>query len=354
MRLFFCKLCKSPKSVLSSTVFLMSLPLFFSHPAIAEQQTADKEKIAAQYQALLKQHNIDMSDLGAEGKVDEKAESKNKPKKNAMELQYEEMLKKEGLKAEDFGRKAATEDSRIFTLSQQSRKQLMQEMIWVEGGSFTMGSEAPEATKREKPAHKVTLDGFFIGRTELTQDLFEEVMRWNTSYFQCGQCAINNISWSNIQLFIERLNKITGKTFRLPTEAEWEYAAKGGNKSKNFRFSGSNNIEDVAWFAGNAERKSRPVAQKQPNELGLYDMTGNLWEFVHDDMYPGVYTKEERVNPVYVKTDDPKEKSMKVIRGGGYEFSAAESLVFKRDGATNNVRMPDIGFRLVLTSKQGS
>lgn len=288
---------------------------------MAEVQSTNKEKIAADYQALLEKYNFDMSDIGAEGKNSE--------------------LKRQ---------KITADNSRKFTLSDTRVKQLMQDMIWVEGGSFTMGSEAPEATNREKPAHKVTLDGFFIGKTEVTQALFEELMGWNVSYFPCEQCAINNVSWSNIQLFIQRLNKVTGKTFRLPTEAEWEYAAKGGNKSKNFRFSGSNNIEDVAWYEGNGENKSRPVALKKPNELGIYDMTGNLWEFVHDDMYRSIYTKEERVNPVYIKTDNPKKKSMKVIRGGGYEFSADESLVFKRDGATNNVRMPDIGFRLALTS----
>jgi len=309
MCLFRFKFCNNP---LFYTAFLISIFISFNHNAIAQQQSATKEKLEAQYQALLKQQDLN---------------------------------------AEDFDRKPETEDNRTFTLSEQSKKKLLQDMIWVKGGSFTMGSMAPEATNREKPAHKVTLDGFYIGKTELVQSLFEELMGWNVSYFPCTQCAVNNVSWSNIQLFIERLNKATGKKFRLPTEAEWEYAAKGGNKSKGFRFSGSNNIEDVAWFAGNGERKSHPVALKKPNELGLYDMTGNLWEFVHDDMSRSTYTKEKRVNPVYVKSDNPKQKSMKVIRGGGYEFSAEESLMFKRDGATNNVRMPDIGFRLALTSK---
>jgi formylglycine-generating enzyme required for sulfatase activity len=279
-----------------------------------------------------------------------KTESETKTAKK-IESQYQDILKQQGLNAEDFGRKKQATDNRVFTLSEQSQKKLFENMIWVNVGSFTMGSNAPEATNREKPPHKVTLDGFFIGRTEVTQALFEELMGWNTSYFQCPQCAVNNVSWSNIQLFIERLNKVTGKLFRLPTEAEWEYAAKGGNKSKNYKFSGSNDIADVAWFAENANKKSHPVATKKPNELGLYDMTGNLWEFVQDDMSRHIYTKDERKNPLYVKSSDPKQKSMKVIRGGGYEFSATESLVFKRDGATSNVRMPDIGFRLALTAK---
>jgi len=293
-------------------VVLISLCLPFSHHAAAQQQSETSAKIEAQYEALLKQ---------------------------------------QGLNAEDFSRKPKSKDKRVFTLSEQSQKLLMLEMIWVESGSFTMGSEAPEARNREKPAHKVTLDGFYIGKTEVTQALFEELMGWNVSYFPCPQCAINNVSWSNIQLFIERLNKVTGKKFRLPTEAEWEYAAKGGNKSKDYRFSGSNNIEDVAWYAGNGERKSHPVAQKKPNELGLYDMTGNLWEFVQDDLSRAAYSHTSERNPLYLRTDNVKQKSMKVIRGSGYEFAANESQVFKRDGATNNVRMPDIGFRLVLSEQ---
>ncbi|MEW6997002.1 formylglycine-generating enzyme family protein [Colwelliaceae bacterium BS250] len=333
---------------------------------LAEQQSETEATVAAKYQELLKQYDMDMPDPEAvqksemksdpfpEVQVDTELKPHIDPKKDSAALHYAEVLKQQGLDPDDFGKKPDAENDRVYALSDKSQKQLLDDMIWVEGGSFTMGSEAPEATNREKPAHKVTLDGFYIGKTELTQALFEELMGWNVSYFECGQCAMNNVSWSNIQLFIERLNKVTGKEFRLPTEAEWEYAAKGGIKSKNFRFSGSNNIEDVAWYAGNGQRKSHPVAQKQANELGLYDMTGNLWEFVHDDMVRSIYTKEERVNPVYLRSNDPKQKTMKVIRGGGYEFSANESLMFKRDGATNNVRMPDIGFRLALTSKEAS
>ncbi|MEH6910774.1 MAG: SUMF1/EgtB/PvdO family nonheme iron enzyme [Oceanicoccus sp.] len=227
--------------------------------------------------------------------------------------------------------------------------QLLQEMIWVEGGSFEMGSRLPIAANREKPAHTVTLDGFYIGKTEVTQHLFEAIMGWNYSYFPCPNCPMNNISWFNMQLFIDRLNQATGKVFRLPTEAEWAYAAKGGQQSKNYLYSGSNNIDEVAWYADNAERRSHPVATKKPNELGLYDMTGNLWEFCQDNMKRRIYTEEPRVNPLYLPNKNSKKKAMKVLRGSGYEFAASESEVFRRDGATNNVRMPDIGFRLAMT-----
>lgn len=238
-----------------------------------------------------------------------------------------------------------------FSLSMAAQKRLFSEMILVNSGSFDMGSNDTSARKREMPVHKVHIDSFYMGKTEVTQELFEELMGWNNSYFACSNCPVNNVSWVNIQLFIERLNKVTGKKYRLPTEAEWAYAAKGGNKSKGYVYSGSNDINEVAWYAGNANRKSHPVAMKKPNELGLYDMTGNLWEFCQDDMARSAYTQKARNNPLITRTDNIKQKAMKVIRGSGYEFLPNESQVFRRDGATNNVRMPDIGFRLVLEDK---
>jgi len=247
--------------------------------------------------------------------------------------------------------KSAEPAKKEIHLQQSTIDKLMAEMIFVEGGTFKMGSNSTTAFKRETPMHDVTLDSFYIAKTEVTQALFEEVMGWNYSYFQCDNCAMNNISWFNMQLFIKRLNGVVKKDFRLPTEAEWEFAAKGGIKSKGYIYSGSNNIADVAWYAGNAENKSHPVATKMANELGLYDMTGNLWEFVQDTMSRVAYTVEARKNPIIGDANNFTSKAMKVIRGSGYEFSDNESEVFRRDGATNNVRMPDIGFRLTLSTK---
>ncbi|TWX65891.1 formylglycine-generating enzyme family protein [Colwellia demingiae] len=234
------------------------------------------------------------------------------------------------------------------TLSLTSQKELLANMAWVEGGDFVMGNDSENARNREKPAHKVTLNGFYMGKTEVTSKLWEEVMGWNYSYFTCDECAVNNISWKNVQEFIKRLNAATGKVFRLPSEAEWEYAAKGGNESRGYTYSGSNNIDDVAWYAGNSVHKNHPVAMKKPNELGLYDMTGNLWEFCMDDMSRTIYSKAPRYNPLHAPNKDFNTTSMKAIRGSGYDFPANESEVYKRDGATSNVRMPDIGFRLAL------
>lgn len=237
-------------------------------------------------------------------------------------------------------------------LSPESIDRLMKEMVWVEGGTFTMGSDAEEAASHERPAHEVTLSGFHIGKYEVSQALFEELMGWNLSYFPAPDHPVNNVSWWNIQLFLERLNKVTGKTFRLPTEAEWEYAARGGQKSKGYRFSGSNQIDEVAWYAGNAEKRPHPCGKKKPNELGLHDMTGNLWEYCHDEALSKPYPTTDRIDPVQGSLTKPFSTRMKITRGGGYEYDEDESQVFRRDGATPNLRMPDIGFRLVLVGEK--
>jgi formylglycine-generating enzyme required for sulfatase activity len=237
------------------------------------------------------------------------------------------------------------------SLSAESKSRLMEEMIWVKGGSFLMGSDSEKASSAEKPAHRVTLDGFHMGKFEVSQELFEEVMGWDTSYFPGVGNPVNNVSWINIQLFIKRLSSSTGKHFRLPTEAEWEYAAKGGKLSKGYQYSGSNAIAEVAWYAGNGEKRVHSSGKKKPNELGLYDMTGNLWEFCHDDADMGPYPAKAQTNPVRGSFDKLDKRTAKITRGGGYEFDEDESLVYRRDGATPNVRMPDIGFRLVMVEK---
>jgi len=249
---------------------------------------------------------------------------------------------------------AEEKEVRPKALSPESMARLMKEMVWVEGGSFSMGSNSDKASSAEGPEHRVTLDGFRMGKFEVSQQLFQEVMGWDTSYFPGEGFPVNNVSWTNIQRFIGRLNGMTGKHFRLPTEAEWEYAAKGGKLSKGYQYSGSDTIDEVAWYAGNGERRLHPSGKKKPNELGLYDMTGNLWEFCHDNARMLPYPDHERTNPLAGSFDKPYTSQAKITRGGGYEFDEDESLVFRRDGATPNVRMPDIGFRLVMIEKQDS
>ena len=156
-------------------------------------------------------------------------------------------------------------------------------MVAVEGGTFTMGATPEQGSyynKSERPTHQVTVSSFWIGKTEVTQELWIALMGSNPSYFHSSNLQpVEHVSWNDCQEFITKLNEATGKTFRLPTEAEWEFAARGGNKSQGYKFSGSDNDDDVAWYDSNSGGKTHPVASKAPNELGIYDMSGNLFEW---------------------------------------------------------------------------
>lgn len=151
------------------------------------------------------------------------------------------------------------------------------EMVYVEGGQYTIG----EASSAE-----TNVNDFLIGKTEVTQELWKAVMGKNPSTSRGKNNPVDMVSWNDCQAFIQKLNQLTGQTFRLPTEAEWEYAARGGNKSGGFKFSGANVIGKVGWYSGNSNSQTHPVASKMPNELGIYDMSGNVWEWcsnLYDD-----------------------------------------------------------------------
>ena len=157
------------------------------------------------------------------------------------------------------------------------------EMIFVQGGTFTMGctSEQGEVCwDHEKPAHQVTLSDFYIGKYEVTQEQWRAVMGNNPSHFTGDEhLPVENVLFNEVQEFITILNSLTGKKYRLPTEAEWEYAARGGRNSLGFMYSGSNTVGNVAWYSGNSNEKTHPVGTKTPNELGIYDMSGNVMEW---------------------------------------------------------------------------
>ena len=192
-------------------------------------------------------------------------------------------------------------------------------MVKVDGGTFTMGAtpeQGDDAYNSEKPAHQVTLSSYSIGQTEVTQELFLAVMGYNWSHFTGDlHLPADQLSWSECQEFITKLNQITGKTFRMPTEAEWEYAARGGKQSKGYKYAGSNNIDEVAWYDdGISPRATKPVATKKPNELGLYDMSGNVMEWCSD--WYGPYSSEPQIDPV-----GPESGSDRITRGGSYSFS---------------------------------
>ena len=218
-------------------------------------------------------------------------------------------------------------------------------MIYVEGGTFQMGAtieQEDDAVDDEKPVHSVTLSSYYIGQTEVTQALWKAVMGNNPSHFKGDKLPVEQVSWDDCQKFINKLYEMTGEEFRLSTEAEWEYAARGGNKSLGYKYSGSNNIDDVAWYWDNSGEKTHEVATKKPNELGIYDMSGNVWEWCQD--WKDDYSSISQTNPTGASTG-----SYRVVRGDGwlsnYRGIARSSC---RGGSIPTLRDDDLGLRLAL------
>lgn len=239
------------------------------------------------------------------------------------------------LAAEQERKRLAAEQERlgIYTVNGVSFK-----MIRVEGGTFQMGSTTGDDD--EKPVHQVTLSNFSIGQTEVTQELWQAVMGSNPSNFSGSKRPVEKVSWNDCRTFITKLNQLTGKTFRLPTEAEWEYAARGGNKSKGYVYSGSNEIDDVAWYTSNSSSTTHDVATKSPNELGIYDMSGNVWEWCQD--WYGSYSSSSQTNP----TGPTSSVSNRVERGGSWYSSATYCRVAVRYYSAPTSTYSNLGFRL--------
>lgn len=225
-------------------------------------------------------------------------------------------------------------------------------MILVEKGTFMMGatSEQEGAQDDEKPAHSVTLTkDYYIGETEVTQELYQAVMGSNPSSYTGNQRPVECVSWNDCQTFITKLNSLTGLTFRLPTEAEWEFAARGGNKSNGYLYSGSNLIKDVACYiiTCNIDDEHCNVKTKIPNELGIYDMSGNVWEFCQDRYDASYYSSSPSINPT-----GPISGSYCVYRGGCYNDIPASCRVTNREKCPLSQRVDYYGFRLALTDLQ--
>ena len=218
-------------------------------------------------------------------------------------------------------------------------------MIPVVGGAFTMGADDAQFN-REKPAHSVQLDGFYMGETEVTQGLWKAVMGANPSVFAHGDdYPVENVSWEDCNNFIMRLNKMTGRNFRFPTEAEWEYAAKGGTHGTDNTYAGSDNLERVGWYADNSGATTHPVRAKLANELGLYDMSGNVWEWCSDWFDTNYYKHSPSVNPL---NTSPGQSAHRVYRGGGWNSTTRDSRVTGRHDFKPTLRHSSLGLRLLL------
>lgn len=182
------------------------------------------------------------------------------------------------------------------------------EMIKVLGGAFKMGYE--KGYRNERPVHEVSLNDYYIGKIEVTQKLWKAVLKENPAHFNdCLECPVEMISYFDALEFIEQLNQITGLEFRLPTEAEWEYAAYGGQQGKRYRYSGGNKLQEVAWYKRNSENKTHPVGLLRSNEIGVFDLSGNVYEWTQD--WAGRYKRRDQHNP-----KGPKRGREKIIRGG--------------------------------------
>ena len=216
-------------------------------------------------------------------------------------------------------------------------------MVQVDGGTFTMGatSEQESPYNDEKPAHQVTLSSYMIGETEVTQELWQAVMGSNPSYFGGAKHPVEMVSWNDCQEFIKKLNQLTGGHFRLSTEAEWEFAARGGNRSKKTQYAGSSNLGSVAWYVGNSGNTTHDVARKSPNELGLYDMSGNVWEWCQD--WYGSYSSSAQTNPT-----GPSSGSNRVRRGGHWGEIPRACRVAERFYNAPSYRSLNLGLRLAF------
>ena len=236
-------------------------------------------------------------------------------------------------------RRNSTSHSGSTTSLSAELNKLINNMVYVSGGTFIMGGDE---SSDQTPTHSVTLSSYYICKYEVTQALWRAVMGSNPSKFKGDNLPVEQVSWNDCQTFINRLNSYTGRNFRLPTEAEWEFAARGGNYSRHYKYSGSNYISDVAWYCDNSGNRTHPVGTKQANELGLYDMSGNVWEWCSD--WYGSYSSYSQSNPTGATSGFGR-----VERGGNWCGLARYCCSSHRSYYAPGNSFDDLGLRLVLS-----
>ena len=224
------------------------------------------------------------------------------------------------------------------------------EMIFVEGGEFDMGAKEKEADKEDKPVHRIKLDSFFIGKLLVVQVLWENIMGDNPSSFKGDNLPVENVSWDDTIDFLEKLNMLTDKQYRLPSEAEWEYAARGGIYCEDYIFSGSDKLKEVGWFIDSNVSETSPVGQKYGNELGLYDMSGNVWEWCND-WYSGKYYKQCLKKRIVNNPKGPLVGKERIFRGGSWYSEINYCKTSYRNKRRPSHKGNNIGFRLALSSE---
>lgn len=303
------------KSNKISSIIVMLAALLIALPLSGDAQSITRNKKQQTVKTTIKSKQSSSSSSGEKPKKTSKTTQKSSTRSNGM---------------------TKTQKSRII-------QQAIDDMVYVEGGTFTMGAtseQGSDASPNEKPIHQVTLSGFYISKYEVTQALWLAVMGRNPSEFKGNMnCPVENVSWNDCQDFINRLNRMTGRRFRLPTEAEWEYAARGANRSRGYKYSGSDDLGSVAWYTDNSGGTTHPVGQKLPNELGLYDMSGNVREWCQD--WFGSYSSDTQTNPT-----GPTMGFERVRRGGNCYYDSFCRITF-RDLVTPSYI--GIGLRLAMS-----
>ena len=317
----------------------------------AEEEAAKK---AAEEAAAKKAAEEEAAKKAAEEEAAKKAAEEAAAKKAAEEIAAkkaaEEAAAKKAAEEEAAAKKAAEEEAAAKKAAEEEaakKAELNMEMVLVKGGAFfTMGctsEQRADCNDDERPIQNVSLNDYYISKYPVTQRLWKKVMGTNPSHFSGPELPVESVSWNEVQMFVKELNAMTGKKYRLPTEAEWEYAARGGVKSKSQKYSGSNDLGKVAWHGNNSEQRTHDVGTKQPNELGIYDMSGNVWEWVQDWKENYSSSQKLKTNPA-----GPNFGINRVYRGCSWQDADLFCRVSRRGGSNPDFSSSFVGFRLVL------
>jgi formylglycine-generating enzyme required for sulfatase activity len=311
----------------------------------AEEEAAKK---AAAEEAAKKAVADDAAKKAAAEEAAKKAAAEAAAKK-AIEEEVAKKIAEETAKkaaAEEAAKKAeeATKKAEADAVKRAELKELEVEMVLVRGGMVTMGctpEQGGDCNENESPNQNIELNDYFVSKHPVTQKLWVRVMGNNPSAFSGPNLPVESVSWNEIQVFIRELNKLTGKKYRLLTEAEWEYAARGGASagSRRKKYSGDDNLDKVAWFSGNSDQRTQNVCTRQANELGICDMSGNVWEWVRD--WQGNYVAGFRKDQ-----GGPSKGTQRIYRGGSFQDGTVHCRVSRRNSNRPEFRAPNLGFRL--------